>query len=398
MKVSRRIETLGQGVFARNDLRKCAYKKNTIDSTKHNLIDLSLGSTDLLPPPLVIEEISKSLGDPASSSYCLHDATRPFREAVSSWAQERFSVTVDPDKEVLLLTGSQEGTAHLPLAVLDPGERGLILDPSYPSHLGGLLLADAQINRLPLRLENNWKPDFALLKTSELEQLRIMILGFPHNPTAAVGDQSWLEQAMDIGLRNNCVVAHDNPYVDLALEGEAPALLRCQGWRSCGIEFFSFSKAWCMGGLRIAFAIGAEPLIAALKDLKGVVDFNNSLALQRGAILALTEEAHWPRQILEIYRDRRDRTVKAFDGIGWKLPLPSMAIYLWLPIPSWALDRGLQDESMAAELLDKTGVALTPGSGFGQGGSGWLRLALVRPVSELEEAVERIGKWWCFEN
>ncbi len=398
METSKRIRLLGKGVFARNDLRKIAYRKNLRRSSEAPLIDLSLGSTDLPPPSLVIDEIRKEINNPQSYSYCLHGGTRPFREAVSDWAMKRFSVRVDPDKEVLLLTGSQEGIAHLPLAVMNQGDRGLVLDPAYPAHRGGLLLANAKIKSLTLHQVNNWKPSFTEIANSEWQQLRLMILGFPHNPTACVGEQSWLDEAMAIGLRNNCVVAHDNPYVDLALEGEAPVLLHSDGWRAGGIEFFSFSKAWCMGGLRIAFAIGAEPLISALRDLKGVVDFNNSLALQRGAITALSEVPSWPCKILKIYRERRDVTFNALDAIGWKLPIPSMAIYLWIPIPEWAKDKGLGDESLAADLLEKTGVALTPGSGFGPAGTDWLRMALVRPVDELEIAVEKIGAWWRLEN
>ncbi len=398
MEVSSRIGLLGKGVFARNDLRKTAYRNSFYELSKEPLVDLSLGSTDLSPPPVIIKEIVKAIYEPESYSYCLHGGTRPFREAVADWAKKRFSVSVDPDKEVLLLTGSQEGIAHLPLAVMDPGDRGLILDPSYPAHRGGLLLANAKIKLLPLRVTNSWKPDFNSIDESELQNLSLMILGFPHNPTACVGEQNWLDEAMDIGIRNNFVVAHDNPYVDLAIEGEAPCLLHSDGWRTRGIEFFSFSKGWSMGGFRVAFAIGAEPLISALRDLKGVIDFNNSLALQRGAITALREAPDWPNQIVEVYKRRRDSTVKALQAIGWHVPIPSMAMYLWMPLPLWAKDKGLGDETLAADLLEKTGIALTPGSGFGPGGQDWLRMALVRPVDELEVAVRKIESWWCLES
>jgi aspartate/methionine/tyrosine aminotransferase len=164
---------------------------------------------------------------------------------------------VDPDREVLLLVGSQEGTAHLPLAVLNPGDAGLILDPSYPSHQGGLLLADARIERLALEADQGWRPRWDQLSDqgwrprwdqlspSVWDELRLMVMGFPHNPTAQVGEQIWLDEAMDRARRHDLVLAHDNPYLDLALDGEAPALLRTAGWRERGIEFFSLSKGWC---------------------------------------------------------------------------------------------------------------------------------------------------------
>ena len=393
MLTSRRLERLGSGVFDRNDQRKQRYRES-VAAAITPLVDLSLGSTDLSPPPVALEAMAAELELPSSATYCLHAGTRPLREAVSSWCLQRFGVTVDPDREVLLLVGSQEGTAHLPLAVLNPGDAGLILDPCYPSHRGGLLLADAVIQRLSLHPEQHWRPNYGGLSDSEWDQLRLMVMGFPHNPTAQVGEQAWLDEGMARARRHDLVFAHDNPYVDLALEGEAPSLLRCDGWRERGMEFFSLSKGWCLGGFRLGFAVGAEPLITALRQLKGVVDFNQSLSLQQGAIAALSLAPDWPQRILPVYRERRDRTRAALAQLGWQVPEPSMALYLWLPVPGWARDRGWDDEQMAAELLEQTGLALTPGSGFGDAGRDWLRMALVRPVDDLEAAIARLAPLW----
>jgi aspartate/methionine/tyrosine aminotransferase len=393
MLTSKRLQRLGSGVFDRNDQRKQRYRESAAAS-RLPLVDLSLGSTDLDPPPQAVASMAAALQRPGSATYCLHAGTRPLREAVRAWCWSRFEVEVDPDREVLLLVGSQEGTAHLPLAVLNPGDAGLILDPSYPSHQGGLLLADARIERLALEADQGWRPRWDQLSPSVWDELRLMVMGFPHNPTAQVGEQIWLDEAMDRAHRHDLVLAHDNPYLDLALDGEAPALLRTAGWRERGIEFFSLSKGWCLGGFRLAFAVGAEPLITALRQLKGVVDFNQSLALQQGAITALTEVPDWPRRIVPVYRERRDRTLTALQRLGWQAPVPSMALYLWLPVPPWAKERGWSDEDLAAALLDHGGLALTPGSGFGSAGAGWLRLALVQPAEELEAAVARLEPWW----
>jgi len=384
-------------VFARNDLRKAAYIRGRTQPGSRldpgPLIDLSLGSTDLAPPPVAVNAMAEALRTPASAAYCLHAATLPFREAVASWVRRRFGVEVDPEREVLLLIGSQEGTAHLPLAVLNPGDPALLLDPCYPSHLGGLHLASATPVTLPLEAERGWRPAFERLPASAWDSLRLMVLGFPHNPTATTGDQTWLEEAMDRALAHEVVLLHDNPYVDLALEGTAPSLLRHPHWRRGGIELFSFSKSWCLGGYRLAFAVGAEPLIAALRQLKGVVDFNQSLALQAGAIAALDHAPEWPARIREVYRERRDRMAIALEAAGWVVPRPSMALYLWLPLPEVARERGFSCEDLCAALLEATGVCLTPGRGFGPGGEGWLRLALVHPLSTLEEAAARMGRW-----
>jgi aspartate/methionine/tyrosine aminotransferase len=399
MPISERLSRLGSGVFARNDQRKAAYVARAAGASADAgsplppLLDLSLGSTDLQPPPVCLETIAAALTRPDSASYCLHAATLPFREAVAAWARRRFDVAVDPHTEVLLLVGSQEGTAHLPLAVLDPGDRALLLDPYYPSHMGGLHLASADPVLLPLDPEAGWRPDFDRLSSSQWESLRLMVLGFPHNPTATTGEQAWLDAAVERALRHEVVLAHDNPYVDLALEGEAPALLRNPAWRRCGIEFFSFSKSWCLGGYRLAFAIGAEWLITALRQLKGVVDFNQSLALQAGAIAALEQAPEWPERLRGVYRERRDRMAAALTAQGWPVRIPTMALYLWLPVPPAARARGLDSEAFCAALLDGTGVCLTPGNGFGPGGEGWQRLALVHPAEELEAGAARIGDW-----
>jgi aspartate/methionine/tyrosine aminotransferase len=398
MPISERVAQLGSGVFSRNDARKLVYAQGQKGAQgclngSPALLDLSLGSTDLPPPPAAIEAIAQRLHHPASASYCLHGATLPFREAVAAWALRRFDITVDPETEVQLLVGSQEATAHLPLVVTDPGDGALLLDPCYPSHRGGLVLASVRPTLLPLRVDQGWRPDYGQLPASVWDQLKLMVLGFPHNPTATTGDQSWLDGAMARAIDHDIVLAHDNPYVDLALEGEAPALLRHPDWRRQGIEFFSFSKSWCLGGYRLAFAIGAAPLIAGLRQLKSVVDFNQSLALQAGAIAALEQAPHWPQQLREVYRQRRDGMVRALAAAGWSVSQPSMALYLWLELPPVAKERGLDSEGFCAALLEATGVCLTPGIGFGPGGEGWLRLALVHPLPQLEAAAARMGAW-----
>jgi aspartate/methionine/tyrosine aminotransferase len=393
-QISTRVAQLGSGVFARNDQRKEVYRRRlNISPGLPPLLDLSLGSTDLQPPPVALEAIRAALDEPASASYCLHGATLPFREAVAAWARRRLSVAVDPEREVLLLVGSQEGTAHLPLAVLNPGDAALLLDPCYPSHRGGLQLASAETVLLPLDPERGWRPDYNHLSNSQWDALRLMVLGFPHNPTATTGEQAWLDAAMARAIDHDIVLAHDNPYLDLALDGEAPALLRHPDWRRCGIEFFSFSKGWCLGGYRIAFAIGAEWLITALRQLKGIVDFNQSLALQAGAIAALEQAPQWPERLRGAYRERRDRMAAALRSQGWVVPHASMALYHWLPLPAAARGHGLDSERFCAALLEATGVCLTPGNGFGPGGEGWQRLALVHPSEELEAGAARMGAW-----
>lgn len=292
MPTSKRLNALGSGVFARSDAAKQAYREKASQQGGPALIDLSIGSSDQVPPVEVLESMASAVLHPSSTSYCLQAGVRPFHQAAADWCRQRFGVAVDPDREVQLLVGSQEGTAHLPLAVLDPGDAALHLDPCYPSHSGGLHLAGAAVQKLSLSAEQGWRPDLQSLRVSQLDQLKLFVFGYPHNPTGRVGDQEDLNQIMALGNRHQLVIAHDNPYVDLALDGAAPSLLQTGGWRDWGIEFFSLSKGWCLGGFRLGFAVGAAPLISALRQTKAVIDFNQSLALQQGE--------SWPCESLPI--------------------------------------------------------------------------------------------------
>ena len=391
MPTSKRLASLGNAVFARVDAAKQAYRVEAFSSPRPDLVDLSIGSSDLRPPMALLETMASAVMDPSSGSYCLQAGLRPLHAAVADWCRHRFAIAVDPDHEVQFLVGSQEGTAHLPLAVLDAGDAALHLDPCYPSHTGGLHLAGARTKGLALSPEQDWRPDLTEVSSHLWDQLKLFVLGYPHNPSARVGDQEDLNRIMASGARHDVVIAHDNPYVDLALEGEPPSLLKAPNWRSSGIEFFSLSKGWCLGGFRLGFAVGAAPVIAALRRAKAVIDFNQTLALQQGAMQALQSFPDWPRQLHPTYRERRDRVVETLAARGWSVPYPEMAMYLWFPLPAAASRRGWSDEDAARELLQRSGVALTPGSGFGAGGRQWLRMALVRPVNELVNAASRLA-------
>ena len=390
INTSKRLWATQGGVFTRSDEAKNAYRLSVEKQSSFPLIDLSIGSTDLAAPESLLNSIAEAIWQPSSSAYCLQAGTVPFQQAVSDWCKKRFDVSVDPKRQVQLLVGAQEGTAHLPMGVLDPGDRAMHLDPCYPSHLGGLQLAAAKILSLPLSPDMGWEPQVDSFAASIWDQLKLFVFGYPHNPTARVGDQDLIDKIMYLGCKHQLVIAHDNPYVDLALEGDAPSLIRSPGWSDCGIEFFSFSKGWCLGGFRIGFAVGAESVINALRNVKTVIGFNQSLALQQGAIKALTDYSDWPKKLHGIYRQRRDGVIKILTEGSWFIPTPDMALYLWMPLPHFVRSRGWTDEKFSTELLKLSGVALLPGSGFGKMGSNWLRLALVRPVEELELAAQRI--------
>ncbi|MBE9155709.1 LL-diaminopimelate aminotransferase [Nodosilinea sp. LEGE 06152] len=384
MQIAQRMRPLQANVFADMDRAKAAAR-----ASGKVIVDLSLGSSDLPTPPHVLEAIAAALPDPSTHGYCLFSGTQDFRQAAARWYTEKFGVSVNPETEVLLLIGSQEGTAHLPLAILNPGDFALLMDPGYPSHAGGVYLANGQIYPMPLLAENGFLPRFEDVPTAVLEQSRLMVLSYPHNPTTAAASLDFWREAVAFCQRHNLVLAHDFPYVDLTFTGKpAVSALQADPDKTCTIEFFTMSKSYSMGGFRVGYAIGNAELITALRQVKASVDFNQYPGIQRGAIAALTGPQDTVHHMIATFRQRRDAAVAALERVGWAVPVPEATMYIWAKLP----DRFAHDsQAFCLRLVEQTGVALAPGVGFGKAGEGYVRIALVHPPEVLESAIERIA-------
>lgn len=380
-----RLQALQTNVFADMDRAKARAR-----AAGQQIIDLSLGSSDLPASPVAIAQIEQSLHDPGTHGYLLYHGTQAFRQAVARWYSNRFGLAVDPETEVLPLIGSQEGTAHLPLAVLNPGDFALLLDPGYPSHAGGVYLAGGQIYPMPLRAEHQFLPDFAEIPPPVLAQARLMVLSYPHNPTTATASLAFFQKAVAFCRQHQLVLVHDFPYVDIYFEGTAPppSILQADAQREIAIEFFTFSKSYNMGGFRIGFAIGNAQLIRALRQIKAVVDFNQYLGILNGAIAALEGSQATIRQTVGIFQGRRDAFVKAMHQIGWFVPTPPATLYVWAKLPAPWQDKSVE---FCTQLVAATGVAVSPGAGFGKSGEGYVRFALVQEPAILEAAVAKIA-------
>jgi aspartate/methionine/tyrosine aminotransferase len=379
-----RMNSLQSNVFADMDRAK----REAI-AQGQALIDLSLGSSDLPTPPHILAEIAESLQDPKTHGYLLFNGTKPFRVAIAQWYEQRFGIAVDAETEVLPLIGSQEGTAHLPLAILNPGDYALLLDPGYPSHSGGVYLAGGQIYPMPITAANHYLPVFADIPPAVLAKSRMMVLSYPHNPTAAMVPLSFFQEAVTFCQQHHLVLVHDFPYVDLVFEGGAvPSVLQADRAKSVAIEFFTLSKSYNMGGFRVGYAIGNAELIKALRQIKAMVDFNQYLGIFNGAIAALTGSQDSVRTMVQTFRDRRDAFVEALHEIGWMVEKPKAAMYVWAKLPeAWAGD----SIGFCQKLVVATGVAASPGAGFGQSGEGYVRFALVHEPAVLREAVRRMA-------
>ncbi|NER32791.1 MAG: LL-diaminopimelate aminotransferase [Oscillatoria sp. SIO1A7] len=385
MQFAQRLEPLRSNIFADMDNALAKAKAKGLDS-----INLFLGSSDLPSPSHVIEAIAESLQDTQTHGYLLFHGTREFRQTAADWYEKRYGIPVDPETEVLQLIGSQEGTAHLPLAILNPGDFALLMDPGYPSHMGGVYLAGGQIYPMPLRAENGFLPVFEDIPSAVLEQARMMVLSYPHNPTSATAPLSFFQKAVQFCQSHDLVLAHDFPYADLVFgdRSVAPSVLMADREKTVSIEFFSMSKSYNLGGFRVGFAIGNPELILALRQVKATIDFNQYRGIVNGAIAALSGSQDCVKSTVETFRKRRDALVSALNRIGWQVPLPEASMYVWAKLPPpWQQD----SIGFCTNLVLNTGVAIAPGAGFGKAGEGYVRFALVREPQILAAAVEKIG-------
>ncbi|MFS8804902.1 LL-diaminopimelate aminotransferase [Synechococcus sp. R55.6] len=381
--LAQRLQPLGGNVFDQMDRAKREARRSGLD-----VIDLSLGSSDLPPPSDSLAAIQSALSDPSTYGYTLFHDTADFRTACAKWYMGKFGLEIDPETEVLPLIGSQQGTALLPLALLNPGDVALVADPAYPSHAGGIHLAGGIPYYLPLRAENRFLPRWDRIPAAICRQARLLVLNYPHNPTTATVTPEFWQETLQFCQQYDIVLAHDFPYVDWRFDGQvAPSALQADPDKTRTIEFFSLSKSYHMGGFRVAYAIGSRELIRALRWVKSTIDFHQYQGILRGAAAALTVPDSFLQRWRQVYRERRDIAVAALHRIGWPVPLPEATMYLWAPLPEFYRGSSAQ---FCLDLVRATGVALSPGSGFGPSGEGYVRFALVVEGSRLEEAVGRI--------
>ena len=387
MQFATRLQSFSSNVFADMDRAKTQAR-----SLGKEIIDLSLGSSDLPVATQTLEVIAKALQDPSSHGYLLYGGTKDFRVAAADWYSKKFNIPVDPETEVLALIGSQEGTAHLPLAILNPGDIALLQDPGYPSHAGGVYLAGGEIYPMALLAENDFLPVLADIPQTVLSKSKMMVLSYPHNPTAAIAPLTFFKEAVNFCRQHDLVLVHDFPYVDLVFgtQSHAPSIFLADRQKELSIEFFTLSKSYNMGGFRIGYAIGNSSLIQALKQIKTVVDFNQYRGILDGAIAALASPPEAVAKTVDVFRQRRDTFVRALRNIGWDVASPIATMYIWAKLPEpW------QNNSVdfCTKLVTQTGVAASPGAGFGQSGEGYVRFALVKEPDTLRHAAQQIQQF-----
>ncbi len=357
------------------------------------VIDLGVGNPDGRPDPAVIAALEGALHDKQTNChrYSTFRGLPVMREAVARWYHGRFAVEVDPDTEVLPLIGSKEGLANLMRAYLDPGDTVIIPSPCYPAYFGAALLCGAEVHEAPLRPERGHVLQLADIPDEVAGRARMLILNYPHNPTGGICDLAFYEEVVAWARRHRVVVVSDIAYSELGFDDDnpPPSLMQVPGAREVGVEIQSLSKSHNMAGWRVGFAVGDAAPITALGRVKSNVDFSLFGAIQVAAAAALDGDQQVCAENRGRYRRRRDRCVAAYRDLGWLVPEPPATMYVWAPVPAaWDGD----DMSFIGDVFARTGVLLSPGSGFGRHGQGWARTSLVADASTFARVVELLKK------
>jgi LL-diaminopimelate aminotransferase len=380
VRVARRIESLPPYLFAELDRKLAAKRAEGID-----VISLGVGDPDLPTPDHIVEAMRDAIADPATHRYPSYYGSPDFRGAVAAWYSRRFGVELDPETEVMALIGSKEGIAHIAYAYVDPGDEALIPDPGYPVYGVSTRLAGGTPVALSTPAERDFLPDLSTAKVSD--RTKAMWMGFPANPTAAVADLNALGEAVAFCRDNDLLLLHDAAYCEITFDGfVAPSVLQVSGAKDVALEFGSTSKSYNMTGWRIGWAVGSADAIKGLGVVKTNVDSGQFTAVQRAAIAALEGPEDHLDEIRATYQRRRDVVVQALNGLGWSLKPPLGSCYVWAPVPD-----GDTSTSFANRLLDRAGVFVAPGNGYGERGEGYVRFSLTVPDDRLSEAMDRIA-------
>ena len=383
MKRAERLERLPPYLFVqiRNKIREA--REAGVD-----VISLGVGDPDQPTPAHVVEALCQAARDPANHQYPTDEEKGmfAFRQAASRWYHRRFGVRCDPETEVLALIGSKEGNHHLSLAILNPGDVAVLPDPGYPAYYASAVFAGAEVVRVPIRREDGYLLRFDEIPREALARTRLIFLCYPNNPTGAVAPPDFYQRAVDFARQHDLVVVNDNPYSETCFDGYRPgSIMAASGAREVAVEFNSLSKPFNMTGWRIGMAVGAPHLISAISQVKENTDSGVFNAIQYAAIAALDGPESEIERLRQLYQRRRDLVLETLRAIGLQPDTPKATFYIWCPTPN-----GASSIDYAADVLDKAGVVITPGVGYGNQGEGFFRISLTVPDARLEEAMARL--------
>ncbi len=380
---SDRLKQLPVYLFAEIDKLKSQVKARGVD-----IISFGIGDPDLPTPKAIVDVLKKESEIDANQKYPSYEGLLKFRESVSNWYKKRFNITLDPETEVLSLIGSKEGIGHLPLAFINPGDVVLIPDPGYPVYRAGTIFAGGIPYIMPLKEENDFLPDFSIIPNDILKKAKLMFLNYPNNPTSASADRHFFNEVVKFAKTNEIIVAHDFAYSEVYTgEKGNDSFLEANGAKEIGIEFHSLSKTFNMTGFRIGFAAGNEEIIKGLGAVKTNLDSGVFQAIQLAGAYGLDNELKAVEDNNKIYKKRRELLVSGLEKLGYKVYKSDATFYVWAHVPK----TGMTSKDFAVSLLNETGIIVTPGSGFGENGEGFVRFSLTISENRIKEALVRMG-------
>lgn len=380
---AKRLSSLPTYVFARLDELKLKAKEQGLD-----LIDLGMGNPDGAAPQPVIDKAIASFANPQYHGYPPFEGTVNFRQAITDWYKRRYDVELNADSEALPLLGSKEGLTHLALAYIDPGDVVIVPSPSYPAHFRGPAIAGADIYPLTLKAENNWLIDLKAIPEEVAQKAKIIYFNYPNNPTTATAPREFYEEIVSWATHYGIMLVHDLAYAEIAFEGYKPtSILEIKGAKEISVEFHTLSKTYNMAGWRVGFVVGNSDIIQGLRTLKTNLDYGIFSVIQSAAETALQLPDSYIIKVRNRYKERRDFLVNGFNKLGWNIQPSQATMYLWIPT-----SRGKNSTDFALDVLSQTGVVVTPGNAFGEGGEGYVRVSLIADCDRLGEALQRLKK------
>jgi alanine-synthesizing transaminase len=355
-----------------------------------DVVDLGFGNPDLPSPQVAVEKLREAAAKPHNHRYSSSRGIPRLRLECAELYRRRFGVELDPDTEVVTTMGAKEGFVHLMWVLLQPGDAALVPSPSYPIHIHGPLLAGAGVFRVPMSHDADLVASLDEAWKLAQPRPRVIVLSFPHNPTTATVELDFMEHVVAFAREHEVVVVHDFAYADLAFDGyRPPSILQVPEAREVAVELYTLSKSFSMAGWRVGFLVGNPAVVAGLTRLKSWLDYGTFQPIQIAAISALTEAPDTPNEVAEIYRGRRDTLCDGLARIGWDVPRPRATMFVWAPVPERY--RELGSLAFAEHLAREAQVAVSPGAGFGSGGEGHVRFALVENTHRIRQAVRGIG-------
>jgi alanine-synthesizing transaminase len=382
----RRINALPPYAFAQIDALKMQLRRAGED-----VIDLAFGNPDLPSPDVAVNKLIEAVQNPRNHRYSTSKGIPKLRLAVADLYERKFGVTLDFDTEICSTIGAKEGFSHLMLALVGPGDTALVPSPSYPIHIWGPILAGAGVHYVRMGPDQDFFRNLHSAYEQAWPRPRVIVTSFPHNPTTACVDLDFMTELVEFARERDIIVVHDFAYADLGFDGyDPPSILQVPGAKDVAVELYTLTKSFSMAGWRMGFLVGNAEIVAALAKLKSYLDYGSFQPIQIAATVAMTEAPDHPKEVNEIYRGRRDALIDGLGRIGWEIERPKGTMFVWARIPE--AYREMSSLDFATMCVQEGKVAVSPGSGFGPGGEGFVRFALVENEQRITQAIRQLRK------